>query len=159
MPQIELLINLNKRLKWIPLLGLAHPFTFERVHIRRLGDFRSQFLEQQRNSSGSKEKKKSPLVYTKMQGRQRMLTRQRSAQVINGIPSPLTEPGRVFVFGNGDTGQLGLGDGMLARKKPMPLLALDDEKICDIVCGAMHTVALTNSGRVRMAMSLSLSLF
>ncbi|KAI8391032.1 regulator of chromosome condensation 1/beta-lactamase-inhibitor protein II [Radiomyces spectabilis] len=56
--------------------------------------------------------------------------------------------GRVFVFGTGDAGELGLGEDMLERKKPMPLRALDGESICDIVCGGMHTLALTKTGKL-----------
>ncbi|KAI8335728.1 regulator of chromosome condensation 1/beta-lactamase-inhibitor protein II [Chlamydoabsidia padenii] len=54
----------------------------------------------------------------------------------------------VFVFGSGDTGQLGLGDSMLIRKRPMPLKVLDDKKIVDIACGGMHTLAVTEDGQL-----------
>lgn len=56
--------------------------------------------------------------------------------------------GKVFVFGTGDTGQLGLGEDMLERKKPMPLKALDDKEIVDVACGGMHSVAITKNGQV-----------
>ncbi|KAI9499339.1 regulator of chromosome condensation 1/beta-lactamase-inhibitor protein II [Zychaea mexicana] len=64
------------------------------------------------------------------------------------VPSLPEETGHVFVFGTGDTGQLGLGDEMLIRKRPMPLKVLDDEEIVDVVCGGMHTIATTREGRV-----------
>ncbi|KAI8333527.1 regulator of chromosome condensation 1/beta-lactamase-inhibitor protein II [Chlamydoabsidia padenii] len=54
----------------------------------------------------------------------------------------------VFVFGSGDTGQLGLGDSMLSRKRPMPLKVLDDKKIVDVACGGMHTLAVTEDGQL-----------
>ncbi|KAJ1812394.1 hypothetical protein LPJ56_005515, partial [Coemansia sp. RSA 2599] len=59
-----------------------------------------------------------------------------------------TVPGTVFVFGNGDCGQLGLGEDMVERKKPFPITALDAEKIVDIVSGGLHTMALTADGRL-----------
>ncbi|KAI8085986.1 regulator of chromosome condensation 1/beta-lactamase-inhibitor protein II [Halteromyces radiatus] len=60
----------------------------------------------------------------------------------------VSAPGNVFVFGSGDTGQLGLGDSMLTRKRPMPLKVLDDKEIVDIACGGMHSIALTKEGKL-----------
>jgi regulator of chromosome condensation len=57
--------------------------------------------------------------------------------------------GNVFVFGTGDTGQLGLGEDMLERKKPMPLKVLDNEEIVDVVSGGMHSIAITKEGKVK----------
>ncbi|KAI8063477.1 regulator of chromosome condensation 1/beta-lactamase-inhibitor protein II [Gongronella butleri] len=59
-----------------------------------------------------------------------------------------TRTGTVFVIGNGDIGQLGLGEDMLNRKRPMPLRALDDKEIVDIVSGGLHTLALTSNGKL-----------
>ncbi|KAI9317993.1 regulator of chromosome condensation 1/beta-lactamase-inhibitor protein II [Dichotomocladium elegans] len=74
----------------------------------------------------------------------------RSSQLmdINPLPTKPSETGKVLVFGSGDVGQLGLGDEMLTRKRPMPLKELDDEEICDVVCGGLHTVAITKGGRL-----------
>ncbi|KAI7903275.1 regulator of chromosome condensation 1/beta-lactamase-inhibitor protein II [Cokeromyces recurvatus] len=66
----------------------------------------------------------------------------------NLIVKPPTKVGKVFVFGTGDTGQLGLGDDMLERKKPMPLKALENEDIVDVVCGGMHSIAITKDGKL-----------
>lgn len=80
------------------------------------------------------------------------ITRQSSSRSLHDkIPLPLApeHPGHIFVFGSGDTGQLGLGDEMLTRKKPMPLKVLDDKEIVDIVCGGMHTLAITREGKVK----------
>ncbi|KAI8343972.1 regulator of chromosome condensation 1/beta-lactamase-inhibitor protein II [Chlamydoabsidia padenii] len=59
-----------------------------------------------------------------------------------------TTPGTVFVFGTGDTGQLGLGDTMLTRKRPMPLQVLRDKEIVDVACGGMHSIAVTKGGQL-----------
>lgn len=67
----------------------------------------------------------------------------------NSIVKAPTTVGKVFVFGTGDTGQLGLGDDLLERKKPMPLKVLDDEEIVDVVCGGMHSIAITKGGKVK----------
>ncbi|KAI9024454.1 regulator of chromosome condensation 1/beta-lactamase-inhibitor protein II [Phycomyces nitens] len=37
---------------------------------------------------------------------------------------------------------------MLERMRPMPVKALGDKEICDIVCGGMHTMALTKDGKL-----------
>lgn len=55
----------------------------------------------------------------------------------------------MFVFGTGETGQLGLTDDMLERKRPMPLAALKESEIVDIACGGMHSVALSKQGQVK----------
>ncbi|CAN9513960.1 unnamed protein product [Ophioblennius macclurei] len=57
-----------------------------------------------------------------------------------------TEAGVVLVLGQGDVGQLGLGDDILQRKKPA-LLSLP-EKIVQVTAGGMHTVCLSESGHV-----------
>ncbi|KAI9502932.1 regulator of chromosome condensation 1/beta-lactamase-inhibitor protein II, partial [Coemansia spiralis] len=56
--------------------------------------------------------------------------------------------GKAYVFGNGDCGQLGLGDEMIERKKPFPLPAISDKDIVDITCGGLHSMALTSDGQL-----------
>lgn len=54
-----------------------------------------------------------------------------------------------MTLGQGDTGQLGLGEDVAERKKPFPVGgALEGKKIVQVVCGGMHTVALTDDGQV-----------
>ena len=56
---------------------------------------------------------------------------------------------QVMVFGQGDVGQLGLGDEMMERKKPSPVAGdLEGKKAVQVVCGGMHTVAVTDDGKV-----------
>ena len=53
-------------------------------------------------------------------------------------------------MGQGDMGQLGLGEDMVERKKPHPVGgALEGCVITQIICGGMHTVALSKEGKVR----------
>lgn len=66
----------------------------------------------------------------------------------NPLPVAPELTGRVFAFGTGDTGQLGLGDEIDERKKPTPLKFLDDKEVVDVVCGGMHTIAITKDGKV-----------
>ena len=64
------------------------------------------------------------------------------------IPAIFTKSGKVLAFGQGDVGQLGLGDEILERKRPALVKELDDIKFIQSVCGGMHTVALTEDGEV-----------
>ncbi|XP_059194285.1 regulator of chromosome condensation [Centropristis striata] len=56
------------------------------------------------------------------------------------------EAGQVLVLGQGDVGQLGLGEDIIERKKPA-LVSLP-ENIVQVVAGGMHTVCLSNTGHV-----------
>lgn len=58
--------------------------------------------------------------------------------------------GKVLTVGQGDVGQLGLGEDVLERKFPQLVSGkLQGENVVQIVCGGMHTVALVDSGKVR----------
>ena len=61
---------------------------------------------------------------------------------------PATCDSHVLTLGQGDVGQLGLGEDILERKKPALVKGLDGLKIAQVECGGMHTVALTNDGKV-----------
>lgn len=74
--------------------------------------------------------------------------RYNASSLVDIVKAPTTV-GNVFVFGTGDTGQLGLGEDMLERKKPMPLKVLDNEHIVDVVSGGMHSIAITKDGKVK----------
>lgn len=56
-------------------------------------------------------------------------------------------PGEVFVFGDGDCGQLGLGEDVTERLRPFPV-SVDGRGVIQVACGGMHTVALTEDRRV-----------
>lgn len=56
------------------------------------------------------------------------------------------EAGQVLVLGQGDVGQLGLGETITERKKPA-LLSLP-EQILQVAAGGMHTVCLSSTGLV-----------
>ncbi|XP_047105720.1 regulator of chromosome condensation isoform X2 [Schistocerca piceifrons] len=66
------------------------------------------------------------------------------------LPSPESlddkETGLVFTFGQGDVGQLGLGEDVLERTNPAIVKNL--ENVVDICAGGMHTVCLTKTGEV-----------
>ena len=58
-------------------------------------------------------------------------------------------------MGQGDIGQLGLGEDMVERKKPHPVGgALEHCRVTQVVCGGMHSVAVTDDGKVRKLPSL-----
>ncbi|XP_063734306.1 regulator of chromosome condensation [Eleginops maclovinus] len=56
------------------------------------------------------------------------------------------EAGQVLALGQGDVGQLGLGENIIERKKPA-LVSLPEE-IVQVIAGGMHTVCLSVTGQV-----------
>ncbi|XP_012501441.1 PREDICTED: regulator of chromosome condensation isoform X4 [Propithecus coquereli] len=56
-----------------------------------------------------------------------------------------TEPGLVLTLGQGDVGQLGLGENVMERKKPA--LVSIPEDVVQAEAGGMHTVCLSKSGQ------------
>lgn len=56
------------------------------------------------------------------------------------------EKGFVLVLGQGDVGQLGLGEDVLERKKPAMVML--PEGTVQAVAGGMHTVCLSDTGNV-----------
>lgn len=61
-------------------------------------------------------------------------------------PSHRTQPGLVLVLGQGDVGQLGLGQDVMERKKPA--LVQLPELMVQVEAGGMHTVCLSETGKV-----------
>ncbi|XP_054026823.1 regulator of chromosome condensation [Dryobates pubescens] len=61
-------------------------------------------------------------------------------------PSHRTQPGLVLTLGQGDVGQLGLGEDVMERKKPA-LVSLPEPTV-QAEAGGMHTVCLSQSGKV-----------
>ncbi|XP_007439901.1 regulator of chromosome condensation [Python bivittatus] len=61
-------------------------------------------------------------------------------------PSHQSGPGLVLTLGQGDLGQLGLGPDVLARKRPA--LVQLPEKIIQAEAGGVHTVCLTETGKI-----------
>ncbi|KAF7661414.1 hypothetical protein LDENG_00262460 [Lucifuga dentata] len=56
------------------------------------------------------------------------------------------ERGQVLVLGQGDVGQLGLGEDIMERKKPA--LVTLPEGIVQVTAGGMHTVCISDTGHV-----------
>lgn len=67
------------------------------------------------------------------------------------------EAGQVLVLGQGDVGQLGLGEDIFERKKPA--LVTLPEKIVQVIAGGMHTVCLSDAGSVSHSSSFVVSCF
>lgn len=62
---------------------------------------------------------------------------------------PTSQYTQVMVLGQGDMGQLGLGEDIMERKRPFPVGgALAGKNVVQVMCGGMHTVALTDDGEV-----------
>ncbi|XP_052846834.1 LOW QUALITY PROTEIN: regulator of chromosome condensation [Drosophila gunungcola] len=62
------------------------------------------------------------------------------------LPHRRTIVGTVLVCGNGDVGQLGLGEDILERKRLSPVAGIPDP--VDISAGGMHNLVLTKSGDI-----------
>ena len=62
------------------------------------------------------------------------------------IPSPSQTPGDIFLFGDGDCGQLGMGEDVTERLRPFPLSL--GPRVVQLALGGMHTAALTAGNRV-----------
>lgn len=67
-----------------------------------------------------------------------------------------TDPLDIFVFGSGESGELGLGNKKADGKKPVnvkrprihPLLPAENVGVVQIACGGMHSVALTKDNKI-----------
>ncbi|PKU27712.1 regulator of chromosome condensation [Limosa lapponica baueri] len=57
-----------------------------------------------------------------------------------------TQPGLVLTLGQGDVGQLGLGEDVMERKKPA--LVTLPEMMVQVEAGGMHTVCLSQTGKI-----------
>ena len=55
---------------------------------------------------------------------------------------------QVLVMGQGDVGQLGLGEDVTEVKRPRVMTSLQEYRVVQVACGGMHTAALTDSGKV-----------
>ena len=51
-------------------------------------------------------------------------------------------------MGQGDVGQLGLGEDVMEKKRPAIVTDLEGKDIVQIACGGMHTVALSSNSEV-----------
>lgn len=59
----------------------------------------------------------------------------------------LTDDGEVFCYGEGDSGQLGLGASARHVDRPTRVTAaLDSVSVVHVACGQHHTAAVTSSG-------------
>ncbi|RYC54789.1 hypothetical protein CHU98_g11420 [Xylaria longipes] len=85
--------------------------------------------------------------------KQVVLKRRKRTVVDNPVP---TTPLDIFVFGEGSSGELGLGSRKYDGKKPIDVkrprinhnLGAEAVGVVDIACGGMHAVALTRDNRV-----------
>lgn len=66
------------------------------------------------------------------------------------VPHLGEKGGVVLALGQGDTGQLGLGEDIMERSKPAFVKELASEEIMDICAGGMHSMALSKNGEVRV---------
>ncbi|ETP35661.1 hypothetical protein F442_16275 [Phytophthora nicotianae P10297] len=69
----------------------------------------------------------------------------------------LTSLGHVYVWGRGDSGQLGIGsawlkdpenESLMGASRPHLVKGFDGEKVVQVACGAFHSAAVTEQGHV-----------
>ncbi|KAJ3012719.1 Regulator of chromosome condensation [Thoreauomyces humboldtii] len=74
----------------------------------------------------------------------------RPAKLLPDFPlkSRFTTVGQVFVVGNGDCGQLGLGEDVFDKERPGLLRYFDDKKIVHVRAGGLHSLALGADGKL-----------
>ena len=60
----------------------------------------------------------------------------------------LSDRGQVYVWGNGDQGQLGLGPNVRSSKTPVLVSSFTQERIIDLVCGESRVICLSENGSV-----------
>ncbi len=60
----------------------------------------------------------------------------------------VTAGGSVMVWGDGDGGQLGVGEGLQRSPRPYLLKGLRQFKACSVACGSYHTLVSVEGGRV-----------
>ncbi|GFU18988.1 regulator of chromosome condensation [Nephila pilipes] len=75
-----------------------------------------------------------------------LTTKTKRQKVLLSIPSAKPIPGKVFVIGENDVGQLGFGEEVEVKKRPA-MLELP-HSIVDIAAGGMHSACLTETGEV-----------
>jgi alpha-tubulin suppressor-like RCC1 family protein len=60
----------------------------------------------------------------------------------------LTEAGQLYVWGNCEQGQLGIGNRDKILRLPTHLSSMNNEIIMDMVCGETHVICITTTGKL-----------
>jgi regulator of chromosome condensation len=60
----------------------------------------------------------------------------------------VTEAGKLYMWGQGDEGQLGLGPNMKQSASPFIMTSMLKEHIVHIACARAHTMAITKTGKL-----------
>ena len=61
---------------------------------------------------------------------------------------PTVPTGRIYVIGQGDMGQLGLGEEMTESLRPTKLIISGGLRVLQVTCGGMHSLCITEDGGV-----------
>ncbi len=70
----------------------------------------------------------------------------RGTLVATAEPPPAA--GRIYVVGQGDMGQLGLGEDITEALRPALLMISGGLRVLQVACGGMHSLCITEDGGV-----------
>jgi hypothetical protein len=74
---------------------------------------------------------------------------------LTSVAEPAQTAGRIYVVGQGDMGQLGLGEDLTEALKPMLLMISGGLRVLQVACGGMHSLCITEDGGVFRYLPLS----
>jgi len=113
-----------------------------RMQLRQLNVAFARAVEENAGSSGSLENEVRQYMRFA-----RQLTESFRDVLQPAAPAP-PRGGSVYVVGTGDFGQLGLGDEVLEKSRPVLLDGFGAAPVIALACGGMHSLALDSEGQV-----------
>jgi regulator of chromosome condensation len=75
-------------------------------------------------------------------------TARKFVEGLNPLKLRNSKVGKLFICGNGDCGQLGLGDDVFERLRPAPIPKLEELEIVDAAAGGLHNIILTKDNKL-----------
>ena len=121
-----------------PRSGLSNDL--DKMHIETVAALNKT---SQKNSSTSRRRFTTAEIRAERESSENLEKSSILLQKFNDLPS-----GQIMCVGEGNTGQLGLGEDMTSRKKPYPIKALEDKSIKIISAGGMHSACITDDHKI-----------
>ncbi|KAF0987407.1 hypothetical protein HZS_3993, partial [Henneguya salminicola] len=110
---------------------------------------RPSFGGSKRKGIPKKTKITTPMEFRPPQKKLNLCIGEGGDDVHTSIPGLLRRPGYLYMFGQGDAGQLGLGENVEEANIPtLVKFKYPALKFIKVACGGMHTILLSTEGRV-----------